>query len=272
MRERKNATSCSALLSVISQFCQCFGDLQVARCALFALWWPWLVHLSGSCQSGGRCHLSRRVPRATRRPPAAIRHPRCTNKTLRNRLPKLNRTRWLQLSPQCPLPPIRVAFPPASCLVGVATAKAMAMAKAKAMAMAMASQHTNWISLTVPAHVCTFVQRIPPYLPPSCNRGCHTTNAAAVGNCTAWANSYSCLCFSCHLWHRHRHRHGSPICFLNCGVLRFIFNFHAIFSSSCYSYFGFYATYLTAPRAATFIWHPANFYCKPKLQTYSFDF
>lgn len=90
--ERKNAKSCSALLSVISQFCQCFaGDLQVARCALHVVVCA-LVAMAGAPVR--QLPVGRTLPFVS--PPATCHttaHPRCTNRTLRNRLPKLNRTK-----------------------------------------------------------------------------------------------------------------------------------------------------------------------------------
>lgn len=98
--ERKNAKSCSALLSVISQFCQCFaGDLQVARCALHVVVCA-LVAMAGAPVR--QLPVGRTLPFVS--PPATCHttaHPRCTNRTLRNRLPKLNRTK--PAGPSCRL-------------------------------------------------------------------------------------------------------------------------------------------------------------------------
>lgn len=77
-KTRRAALLCSVLFRSFASALLVTCRLRVARCTLlFALWWPWLVHLSGSCQSGGRCHLSRRLPRATRRRTRAAQTERC---------------------------------------------------------------------------------------------------------------------------------------------------------------------------------------------------
>lgn len=88
----REKTRRAALLSVISQFCQCFaGDLQVARCALHVVVCA-LVAMAGAPVR--QLPVGRTLPFVS--PPATCHttaHPRCTNRTLRNRLPKLNRTK-----------------------------------------------------------------------------------------------------------------------------------------------------------------------------------